>query len=244
MMSRYFTINHQCNSHILLHIPHSSLHFPKDMRDDYFLSKKELDKESKIITDMYTYELFKKPFKKYGGIKLDVNRLFLDVERFKDDKMELMSKIGMGALYTKTAALKPLRSLKYKEKILNIYDKYHKALDNLVEEKLKINGKCLIVDCHSFPSVPRAFMLDTRANCDICIGYEKFHYDKKVTQFSKKYFTKEGYKVYLNKPYSGSIVSNKHYNKDPNVKSIMFELNRRIYMDDVYSFKKIIIFIT
>lgn len=236
--NKYFTTITKNNSYILLHIPHSSLHFPKQLSDDYFLSKKDLEKDSKIIADMYTCELFEEAFKKFGGIRLDVNRLFLDVERFRDDEQEPMSKIGMGVLYTKTSDLKPLRSLKYKEEILKIYDKYHEALDDLVENKLKMHGKCLIIDCHSFPSVQRAFMLDDRIDCDVCIGYESFHCDKKTVAKIKYKLGKMGYKIYINKPYSGSIVPNKYFQKDSNVKSIMLELNRKIYMDDVFNFEK------
>jgi N-formylglutamate amidohydrolase len=40
-----------------------------------------------------------------------------------------------------------------------------------------------------------------------------------------------GYSVEINAPYQGTIVPAKHYKKDPNVHSIMIEVNRRLYMD-------------
>ncbi len=238
-MNRFFTVNDNLDSHILIHIPHSSLHIPQDMTDDYLLSKEQLELDCKILADMYTDDLFGVPFEKFGGMRLDVNRAFIDVERFREDNNEPMSKIGMGVAYTKTSELKDLRILKYKDKILDIYDAYHSALDNLVEQKVQKFGKCLIVDCHSFPSIPRAFMLDSNIDdIAICIGYEDFHKDINAVFILENGFKAKGYKVSHNMPYSGSIVSNKHFGKDNRVKSVMIELNRGIYMDDIHTFKQ------
>jgi len=241
MDEKYFTLIDKDESHILIHIPHSSLNIPSNMDDDYFLTKEELAKEAKIMADMFTDELFGNALNKYGGIKLDVSRVFLDVERFRDDDLESMATIGMGLAYTKTSDLKELRSLEYKKEILDIYDKYHLAFEKLVEKKLAKHNKCLIIDCHSFPSKPLPFQQgQDYQGVQICIGVEDFHRDDQFVKKVKKKFNGRfhNYKIEENIPYQGSIVPTKYYKKDPRVHSVMLEIDRSTYMDDRKQFKK------
>jgi N-formylglutamate amidohydrolase len=46
----------------------------------------------------------------------------------------------------------------------------------------------------------------------------------------KNYFESIGFTVDKNNPFSGSIVPTKFYRKDKRVKSIMIEINKKIYM--------------
>jgi N-formylglutamate amidohydrolase len=237
MNTKYFTLIDNDNSHVLIHIPHSSLNIPNNMSDDYLLTKKELEKETKIMADMFTDELFKSALNKYGGIKLDVSRVFLDVERFRDDKDEPMADKGMGLAYVKTSDLKELRTLKYKKEILDIYDEYHLAFEKLVEKKLAKHNKCLIIDCHSFPSKPRPYQQQQDyEDIKVCIGFVEYHKEDGLIASIKANF--KDYKVSQNRPYSGSIVPLKYYKKDNRVKSVMIEIDRSIYMDDNITFKK------
>jgi N-formylglutamate amidohydrolase len=207
------------------------------MNDDYFLTKNELEKEIKIMADMFTDKLFANALNKYGGIQLNVSRVFLDVERFRDDSLESMADIGMGLAYVKTSDLKKLRTLKYKNEILDIYDQYHLEFEKLVKKKLAKHNKCLIIDCHSFPSKPRPYQQNQEYNdIKVCIGVEDFHRDDKFVEKIKDKFSE--YKVEENAPYKGSIVPNKYYSSDSRVKSVMIELDRSIYMDDNISFEK------
>ena len=57
-MKKYFTPKEQLNSHIIIHIPHSSLYIPEDMCDDYLLTKDELELDCKKFADMFTDQLF------------------------------------------------------------------------------------------------------------------------------------------------------------------------------------------
>lgn len=238
-MNKYFTVNGKLDSHIIVHIPHSSLYIPHQYKNDYLLSAQDLEEETKVMADMFTDDLYGTAFETFGGLRLDVSRIFLDVERFRDDNLESMAKRGMGLAYVKTSMLKDLRTLKYKNKILEIYDAYHAVLDDLVEKKLQRHGKCLIIDCHSFPSKPRPYQIKTDYDdIDICIGFEDFHKDDNTVFLLETAFKERGYRVAFNDPYIGSMVSNKHFGKNNNVKSVMLELNRKIYMDDIDAFIK------
>ena len=45
-----------------------------------------------------------------------------------------------------------------------------------------------------------------------------------------EFFRAEGFEVLENRPFSGSIVPLRYYRKDPRVRSIMIEVNRRLYL--------------
>lgn len=224
---------------ILLHIPHSSTYMPKDEISNFILSKHELAEELEIMTDLYVDSLFMSD--KVKTIKFDYSRLLCDVERFSNDEFESMSKIGMGMVYEKTSKGKLLKvgiSDKYKERIeLEYYRPHHLRLTKVVGEILNKYNKCVIIDCHSFNE--DAQYLKGKEFPDICIGVDDYHtplsYVKKIKEICIEY----GYSVGINKPFSGSIVPLKYYNSNNKVKSIMIELNRKIYMNSNKDFEKV-----
>lgn len=55
--------------------------------------------------------------------------------------------------------------------------------------------------------------------------------DKLVT-VTAAILEKAGFRVALNRPFSGTLVPMKHYRSDPAVSSIMIEINRGLYMEE------------
>ena len=109
-----------------------------------------------------------------------VSRLVVDPERFPDDADEPMASKGMGAVYTRTSDGRPLRAsldATERERLLRAYYfPHHEMLECLVADALAANGRCLIIDAHSFPSSPLPCDLDqSAARPDICIGTDAFH---------------------------------------------------------------------
>lgn len=79
---------------IILHIPHASLCLPPDFWRDITVGKEIVERELHFIADYKVDELVKnidsyKIIAKYS-------RLYCDVERFRDDEAESMTKLGMG----------------------------------------------------------------------------------------------------------------------------------------------------
>ncbi len=80
---------------LILHIPHSSTNFP--FVDGFISNENKIKQEIVKLTDWYTDELF---YSEHDTmIVTPFSRLFCDVERFKRDEDEIMSKVGMGATY-------------------------------------------------------------------------------------------------------------------------------------------------
>ena len=217
---------------IILHIPHSSTIIP--FNDGYVSCDVKIKQEIIKLTDWYTDDLFDSEVD--DKIVAPFSRIFCDVERFADDELEIMSKVGMGVLYEKLDSDELLRKItpELREKILNdYYWKHHENLTTKVEKELKINGECLIVDCHSFPSTPLLKAINQNLNTpDFNIGTDSYHTPKKYIDASITYFENLGYTLGVDWPYSGSIVPMKYYQKEKKVSSIMLEVNRKLYLNE------------
>lgn len=114
---------------MLLHIPHSSVKIPKDVRSSLLLSDDQLHQELLRMTDWFTDQLFD-----MDGMKrllYPVSRLVCDPERFREDKDEPMAKVGMGVIYTRTSDGKILRTdptAEQRKTLLRKYYEPHHAL--------------------------------------------------------------------------------------------------------------------
>lgn len=219
----------------IVHIPHSSFYIPREHRADYLVNEKALRRHQLFLTDAWTNELFHDDSLTKTYIVNPVNRLFCDVERFRDDKDEPNSRIGQGLMYTRGALGVRIRkkSPALREEILrDWYDPHHARLTEATDSALYEHGSCVILDGHSFNSVwpPRLNCLFDRP--DICIGTDSFHTPDALRDMLLSACKSEGYHARVNTPYCGSITPIKHYGKDRRVVSVMVEVNRRLYMDE------------
>jgi N-formylglutamate deformylase len=226
---------------IIFHIPHSSTFIPNDIRSDILLSDEKLLVELGLMTDWYTDELFDHAVSYLGkSIKFPVSRLVVDPERFADDETESMSEVGMGVIYIKTSSGKPLRDLSKitsdsRTQLLNrFYYPHHDSLTGAVSSQLDEEGRVLIIDCHSFPDEPLPYeRCQSQDRPEICIGTDPYHTPEELISNLKSSFESLGYKVAMNSPFAGSIVPSIYYQKNKNVHSIMIEINRNLYMDNL-----------
>ncbi len=214
---------------LLLHIPHASAHIPEAYRKDFLTDPAA---ELLLMTDWYTDELFDLPVPK---LVFPVSRLICDVERFRDDAREEMSRCGMGACYTKTHDGAPLRRLDpgKREAILRRwYDPHHARLTALTAAALARCGVCTIVDCHSFPAEPLPYEADQRPDRpDVCIGTDGYHTPPQLADALAEAFSARGYSVAFNAPFAGALVPLRYYRCEPRVQSVMIELNRALYLN-------------
>jgi N-formylglutamate deformylase len=195
---------------MILHIPHASRAVPEDLRDQIVLPDAELDAELTLMTDAFTDELF--TLAGTTTVRFPISRLLVDVERFADDAQEPMSKVGMGMYY----------------------EAHHQRLSTAVKHELVQYGKALIVDCHSFPSQPLPCDRDRSIpRPEFCIGTDPFHTPRALVQATAQRIQAMGYRLGINRPYAGTMVPMAFYQKDRRVASIMVEVNRSLYMDEL-----------
>jgi N-formylglutamate amidohydrolase len=218
---------------IVLHIPHASPIIPPNVGKTFVLSESEMQQELLRLTDAFTDDLFagKIPQAQQAVIH-QVSRFVVDPERFEDDAQEPMSQRGMGAVYTHTTHGSPLRralSAAERQRLIDTYyAPHHSALTQAVQAVLDRHSTCLIFDCHSFPSHPLPCDIDQHVpRADICLGTDAYHSPDWLFEELAARFQQAGYTVAKNRPYSGTLVPLPFYAANPQVLSIMIELNRR-----------------
>jgi len=221
----------QPSNHYLIHLPHCGTKIPNKYREDYLLTQDELTQNIYQYSDLYTDELFDDFYKTFGGVKNSYSRLFFDPERFGDDEAETMQqKFGLGWFYENAIlSKKPLRKLDNKKEIRTFFDAHHKELNRLTQEKLDRYNRCSVIDCHSFSNERYWFHDKTLELPDICIGFEERHVDSVLVDTILEVF--KGYDIKINTPYAGSLVPTNYWQKDSRVKSVMIEINKKIYLE-------------
>ena len=217
---------------LMLHVPHAATSLPSE--EGFILNNEKIQQEITKLTDWYTDDLFYSETDEM--IVAPFSRIFCDVERFENDDEEVMSKVGMGVLYERFDDDELLRTVtpKLREEVIqNYYRPHHNALTLAVQTQLDIEGNCLIIDCHSFPSTPLLKGLDQSTNRpDFNIGTDAFHTPKNLIDQAVAYFKYKGYSLVVDWPYSGTIVPMTYYKKDKRVQSIMLEVNRKLYLKE------------
>ncbi len=223
---------------VVLHVPHHSKYIPPALRGQFLLNDDQLTQELILMTDEGCKELFNHHCENARLVQTKVSRLVVDVERFTDDRKEKMAEVGMGVIHTKTAHNQPLRNkptISERNKLLNdYYYPHHEALKKQVEEVLKKYNHCIIIDCHTFPSMPLPYELNQNPDRpDICIGTDDCHTSERLKNSFVTAFKEAGFKVSVNEPFAGALVPYKFYAaKEARVQSVMVEVNRKLYMDE------------
>lgn len=223
-------------SHIVLHIPHSSRLIPDDVRETLCLTDEELEHELNLMTDHMTAELFE--LEGAARVVYPVSRLVVDPERFLDDEQEPMTKKGMGAVYLNCQDGKKLRRELSDEDRQALIDRYykphHQALEDAVAAALREHGKCVIIDCHSYPLQPLPYEEQQDGERPaLCLGTNEFHTLESIKESAIEPYVElleEG--VGVNEPFAGTIVPMKYWKENRRVQSIMIEVRRDLYWDE------------
>jgi len=181
------------------------------------------------MTDWYTDELFTHPHSEI--VKFGYSRLVCDVERLLID--EPMEQYGHGIAYTNDSYGNPLRIVDRDEIIEKYYSPHHSKLTRTSNQLLSLFNTVVIVDCHSFSDEVLPHEQDTGKRPDFCLGIDEFHTPPELVDSLKEYLTSLNFSVAIDDPFSGTIVPLINYQKTENLKSIMIEINRKLYLNGI-----------
>ena len=114
------------------------------------------------------------------------------------------------------------------------YFPYHEALKGLIEETRARFGVCLLIDCHSMPSVGGPMDADPGSRrVDIVLGN---CFDSAcspaITAFAETVLRDLGYAVRRNIPYAGGFTTRHYGRPGDGVHALQIEINRALYMDE------------
>jgi N-formylglutamate amidohydrolase len=118
--------------------------------------------------------------------------------------------------------------------IRRYYEPYHEALRDLIARTRARFGCCLLVDCHSMPSIGGPMDADPGLQrVDMVLG-DRFGQSCApiVTEIAHDALTGMGYRVTRNDPYAGGFTT-RHYGRPAEkVHTLQIEINRILYMDE------------
>jgi len=216
---------------VVLHLPHASTVMP-DL--DGFVGnwRQEID----LLTDWATEDIF--DVKGAERVIAACSRVYCDVERYADDALEPMARLGMGAVYTHAddgAILRHVDAGMRARIIATWHRPHHQRLSHVVCNLLKQGRPVVLIDGHSFSDLP--FRRDDdqrRPRPDICLGTDRTWSAPAATERMRSAAAEQGFSVSINAPYGGAMVPEGVPDLDPTCqarfKSYMIELNRRLYL--------------
>lgn len=120
------------------------------------------------------------------------------------------------------------------QRVERCYYPYHAALRALVEATRKQFGYCILLDCHSMPSIGLPPEMADCGALDVVLGDCFGSACAAVTMMAaEECLTGLGYVVGRNTPYAGGYTT-RHYGRPAGgVHALQIELNRALYMDEL-----------
>ncbi len=114
------------------------------------------------------------------------------------------------------------------------YWPYHQALEGLIARTKAAFGHCILIDCHSMPSLGGPMDNDSgRPRVDFVLGdCHGASCAPGVVAMVERSLTELGYHVARNTPYSGGFVTRYYGRPTEAVHGLQIEINRCLYMDE------------
>ena len=128
----------------------------------------------------------------------------------------------------------PLKFAEARRRIEKYYIPYHDALKRLIARTRRRFGVCLVIDCHSMPSVGGPMEFDSgRRRVDIVLGdAHGTSCAEAVTGLVEDQLAKIGFTVDRNDPYSGGYTTRTYGRPETGIHVLQIEINRGAYMDE------------
>jgi N-formylglutamate amidohydrolase len=118
-------------------------------------------------------------------------------------------------------------------RIETCYRPYHAMLRRLVDATAARFGRCILLDCHSMPSLGGPAEPDAgRPRADFVLG-DCFGEScaARVTATADESLVAMGFRVRRNAPYSGGFTTRHYGRPEAGVHALQIEINRALYMD-------------
>jgi N-formylglutamate amidohydrolase len=119
-------------------------------------------------------------------------------------------------------------------RVAGYYRPYHDMLEGLITETRMRFGVCLLIDCHSMPSVGGPMDTDPgRSRVDFVLG-DRYGTSCTgvVTDRVESTLVGLGYRVERNRPYAGGFTTAHYGRPESGIHAMQIEINRRLYMDE------------
>ena len=120
-------------------------------------------------------------------------------------------------------------------RIAAYYQPYHHALEDLLVATRREFGFCILLDCHSMPSIAGPMDDDAgrRRQADFILGdVHGQSCSAGIVRMIEKTLRELGYLVAINTPYSGGYITRHYGRPHKGIHTVQIEINRALYMDE------------
>jgi N-formylglutamate amidohydrolase len=234
---------------LVLASPHSGRDYPAAFIDQSALNARALRRSE----DSFVEELFAAaPIKGAPLLHALFPRAYLDVNReayeldpamfdgpLPDFVMTDTPRVaaGLGTIARQVASGAEIYRQKLtfadaQQRVRTLYVPYHTALGNLISETLARFSRCVLLDCHSMPSIGGPTDSDSGSErVDFVLGdcYGRACAPQ-LTDWVERHLQSLGYCVVRNSPYAGGYTTRHYGNPAAGVHVLQIEINRRLYM--------------
>jgi len=121
------------------------------------------------------------------------------------------------------------------ERIERCYRPYHDALEDLIAHTRTMFGTCVLIDCHSMPSIGGPMENDAGRHRQVDFILGDAHgrsCARTLTLLVEDTLRGMGYSVVRNTPYSGGFITRNYGRPERGVHALQIEINRALYMDE------------
>jgi len=237
---------------VIFSSPHSGRIYPADFLDLARLDKKAIRRSEDCFVD----EIFAKA-PHYGAplLKALFPRAYVDPNRepyeldptmFKEPIPNYANKYsprvaaGLGTIARVVANGSEIYENKLNfreanERIDRCYYPYHSALEDLINNTQEIFGYCILIDCHSMPSVieTNESNIGFRNQVDFVLGDSHGRScSPALTMMVEKIVSDMGYSVVRNSPYSGGFITRNYGKPADGIHALQIEIKRGLYMNE------------
>jgi N-formylglutamate amidohydrolase len=233
---------------LVLSSPHSGTDYPQDLLNCSRLDPMTLRRSE----DSFVDQIFSAAPElgapllaaRFPRAYLDVNRepWELDPAMFADSLPGFVNvrsprvRMGLGTIAKIVASgeeiyARKLRFAEARQRVETLYQPYHHALRQLVEDTEAMFGTYLLIDCHSMPS--SAGTGNSRDGADIVLGdCHGTACAPVVIEAARSFLASRRFSVALNTPYAGGFTTGHYGNPRLERHALQIEINRSIYMDE------------
>ncbi len=119
-------------------------------------------------------------------------------------------------------------------RIDTLYRPYHRALERLVEGTRERFGLCVLIDCHSMPSIGGPMDRDAGSQrVDFVLGDRHGRTCAPyLIGLVEEALRGRGYRIARNAPYAGGFTTGHYGQPEAGVQALQIEVNRALYMDE------------
>lgn len=127
-----------------------------------------------------------------------------------------------------------LRFDEVRRRIDRLYYPYHEALQRLLDQTRTKFGACLLIDCHSMPSIGGPMDCDPGLKRFDAVLGDRFgtSCSSVATRTAERILRDLGYSVGRNSPYAGGYCTHHYGRPQAQMHALQIEINRGLYMDE------------